>query len=110
MPGRTIKKTVVEEAQDSPGVVAYRVGQVEIVLKEGFSGLHDKIDRLADNFVPLQAFDEALNKAEEIHTDYEQRLRSQEKFMNRLEGAIKVLYAVATLLCVLIGALWWLKA
>lgn len=41
--------------------------------------------------------------------DHESRLRSTEKDINYGKGAIKVLYAAATLLSVAVGALWWVK-
>lgn len=109
MPRKTITKTIVEEPKDAPGVVAYRVGEVEKALKEGFAGLHQKMDELKDGFVSHAQFEEVLSEAQKTHKDYEDRLRSLEKDRNRFKGAVAVLYALAIIIVGLVGALWWTR-
>lgn len=109
MPRKTITKTVVEEPKDAPSVVAYRVGEVEKAVTEGFKSLHSKLEELKDGFVSHQQFEESVQERVKVTDDMEKRLRSLEKDRNRAKGAIAVLYALALLLLGLVGALWWTK-
>ena len=75
---------------DSPAVIAYRLGQVENAVKEGFSSHNEKLDTIVNNFATksdFQAIDKRL-------TD----LESDRKWLVRL-----IIGSVATSLLALIG-------
>jgi hypothetical protein len=45
-----INKEAINSDVDSPAVIAYRVGQVESAVKEGFAAHGKKLDALVNNF------------------------------------------------------------
>lgn len=54
--------------------------------------------------------EEVKNMREQVTStvlDHEARLRLVEKAIDRGEGALKVVYALLTLIALTLGALWW---
>jgi hypothetical protein len=75
---------------DSPAVIAYRLGQVEAAVKEGFQSHNEKLDAIVNNFATKADY---LNLDKRL-TDIE----SDRKWLVRL-----IVGAVATSLLALIG-------
>ena len=116
------KKTVVQETtehveitspDDSPKVIAYRVGQVEQTMNKGFEKLHNKLEELKDGFVSHEEMAKLIQESTKIHEDHENRIRSLETSRNKGLGALATWQQLLVLLGVvaaIIGALWWIKA
>jgi len=49
-------KTEISDPDNAPGVIAYRVGQLEKTVIQGFKEHNDKLDSLANNFVSVADF------------------------------------------------------
>lgn len=111
-------KTVVQELpEDDPKVIAYRMGQLEKVVKEsttaqtaGFATVHEKLDNLNSHFVSHDQMKEIEDIGNKVHEDHERRLRSLEKDRNRGKGALGIISFLLVFLAALVGALWWIKA
>ena len=79
-----------DNTPDSPAVIAYRLGQVENAVKEGFSSHNEKLDAIVNNFATKsesRALDARLTS-----------LESDRKWIVRL-----IIGAVSTSLLALIG-------
>jgi hypothetical protein len=115
----TRTETIVKETKvgddNTPGIVAYRVGQLEQAIK----AYTDKFDDLIKGFVTEKELHDAKLQAAEEHKqlwdkvnvtshtvqslrDDNEQLKGATKL---LKGAVAFLMAVATL----VGALWWVK-
>lgn len=53
--------------EDSPAVLAYRVGQLEKSSREGFKALSDKLDAMNENFATHKDIEVAKEQAEAEH-------------------------------------------
>lgn len=53
--------------EDSPAVLAYRVGQLEKSSREGFKALSDKLDAMSENFATHKDIEVAKEQAEAEH-------------------------------------------
>lgn len=63
---------------DSPNVVAYRVGELEKTVAQGFLTIHNKLDELRDGFVSHEQLDEHQKKADLIHAEQGRRIKKLE--------------------------------
>lgn len=66
------KVTHIEESQpvqDTADVVAYRVGQLENVVKEGFKEHNDKLDKIVANFATASALEEVDKRVTSLESD-----------------------------------------
>ena len=79
-----------DNSPDSPAVIAYRLGQVENAVKEGFTAHNEKLDAIITNFATKGDF---LNLDKRVVS-----LESDRKWLVRL-----IVGAVATSLLALIG-------
>lgn len=73
------------DPNDSPNVLAYRVGQLEKIVAEGFAKvdgnfatMHAKLDMLKDGFVSHEQLAEAVKQGQIVHSDHERRIASLE--------------------------------
>ena len=107
------KTTIIqEEPKDSPDVIAYRVGELEKSVNEGFKTVHQKLDELKDGFVTHEQFEKEVKEAGKLHANHETRIQKLEQKSDRFEGAItllKVIGSVLTVIGIVIGALWWTR-
>jgi hypothetical protein len=74
-------KIVTEESvepNNHPNVLAYRVGQLEKTVNEGFITLHSKLDTLRDGFVSHEQMAEAIKQSDIVHADFERRISKLE--------------------------------
>lgn len=73
---RTEEVTMIDD--NSPGIVAYRVSQLEKTQKEGFLALNDKLEGIVQGFVTEKEMADAKVAAAEKHADMERRLTKLE--------------------------------
>jgi lipid A disaccharide synthetase len=121
---KTQKSTVIQETStgpndDSPGVVAYRVGRLEVAVREGFLTQAEQLRNIVDGFVTEKELTEAKAAGDEIHqrlteqtNNHDNRLRTIEDDLNQTKGAVNIMkLALTTLSAVaaVVGALWWVK-
>lgn len=81
------KTTVVQKTEEivdenSPGIVAYRVGKLEEATTNGFNGLKDEIKALKDSFITEQRFADAEKASEAIHQSLSIRIGKIEKWLD----------------------------
>lgn len=106
----TLEKVEITNPEDGADVVAYRVGQVEAAVKEGFEKLHLKLEELKDGFVSHEELAKVVLAGKEIHDDHEDRLRALEETKNKGLGALATWQQLLILLAAIgaiIGGLWW---
>ena len=60
---------------DDPKVLAYRVGQLEVAVKEGFDIVTTKIDNISKNFVSKRELEELEERASIEHRRIEQKIK-----------------------------------
>lgn len=69
---------------ETPGVIAYRVGQLEKTQAEGFAALNAKLDVIASNFVTKGEMVAAQTAADKEHEVIYGRIAENEKDINDL--------------------------
>ncbi|MDR6794746.1 hypothetical protein J2W89_003928 [Pseudarthrobacter oxydans] len=88
--------------RDNPAVLAYRVGQLEIAMKdaalaqresteshkEGVKELVTKMDTYALNFATKIDLEQAQRDADKVHAQYDKRLEAQDQEIEGLKGTI----------------------
>jgi hypothetical protein len=106
------KQTVITEqevpipADAAPNVVAYRVGQLEVVVDKGFKALHEKLDELRDGFINHEQFDEAQKQNAQARAEIERRVYRLERWndwLARLVIGAVVLAIIALVINTKIG-------
>jgi hypothetical protein len=64
--------TIVEEppmSENTPGVVAYRVGQLEEAVKAGFKEHNEKLDRFTDSFATKKDLSNVVGRLKDLESD-----------------------------------------
>ena len=56
-----------QQGEDSPAVLAYRVGRLEIASREGFKQLGEKLENMSSNFATHKDIEVAKNQAKLEH-------------------------------------------
>ena len=59
---KQIVKTEITDPDNNPGVIAYRVGQLEKTVIEGFRAHNEKLDVLTQNFATKEELRSVQNK------------------------------------------------
>ena len=78
---------LADNSPDSPAVVAYRLSQVEVAVKDGFEAHNEKLDKIVNNF--------ATNERHNALDVRVQSLESDRKWLVRLVIATVVLSVLA---------------
>lgn len=111
------KQEPLPNHEDAPNVVAYRVGQLEKAVKEGFADLKQMNADLIKGVVTQKEMTEYRREQLEEHAGFNDRLgkletesaRSKEQ-RERFIGAVDLIKNIAAVLVGLgavIGGLWW---
>lgn len=58
-----------DNSPDSPAVIAYRLGQVEGAVKDGFKAHNDKLDSIINNFAPKEALATLSARVDSLESD-----------------------------------------
>jgi len=72
-------------SEDSPTVLAYRVGQLEKSSREGFKALSDKLDNMTDNFATHKDIEVAHDQAEMEHRAIYNELEDVKEDVKKLQ-------------------------
>ena len=112
----TNQKTIIEQniktelpVEDSPAVVAYRVGRLEEAVEKGFSHVNEKLDELSGFMTEEDAnklVDDTVKRERErsdaIHEDHESRISKLESFKGGVITTIAK-YAVTAMALMLLS-------
>ena len=76
--------------EDSPAVLAYRVGQLEKSTAAGFKLLGDKLDKMSCTFVTFKDLDNAMLDARTIHDNIQEDIKNiqRQKWIQNTLSAI----------------------
>lgn len=103
MPRRTIKtEETIVDPDNSPTVVAYRTGQLEKAVSEGFKAVHEKLDLLRDGFVSHEELAESVKQGELVHANHDRRIRKLEGW-NSWVVKIVLLAVILAILGLILG-------
>lgn len=90
--------------EDSPAVIAYRVGKLEEAVSTGFSSVNDKLDKLG-GFVTKEDAEQIVKaereRADAIHEDLDERLTDVETWREKIVTNIAKWTVIALVLMVL---------
>lgn len=108
-----IKQTthIVEDLgpENSPAVIAYRVGKLEQTVSEGFSQINTKLDKL-DGFITKKEAEKIVEEerkdAAEVHKGLSDRIEKLEDWKDGLVG--KIAGAAVVMLVLMLLALYGL--
>ena len=95
---QTIIKTKESDESDenSPGIVAYRVGKLEIAVAHGLELVNEKLDTLANNF----ATKSELREVRKDLDDVSKSIRELEKSVSDLTIIRKLVYGFSGLILI----------
>ena len=111
----TNSKTIIEQniktelpVEDSPAVVAYRVGRLEEAVEKGFSHINEKLDELS-GFITDEEANRLVNdtvkrereRADTVHQDHEKRITKLESFKGGIVTTIAKYAVIALVLMIL---------
>jgi hypothetical protein len=74
-----------QQGEDSPAVLAYRVGQLEKSSREGFKALFEKLDMMSKNFATHKDIEVAKNQAEMEHKAIYEEIEDVKKDVQSLQ-------------------------
>lgn len=104
MPKTTVKTEIVEP-DNAPGVIAYRVAQLEKTVITGFKEHNEKLDTLVNNFASKEEVRELMVKVAE----HSREIKGLTATDNRQQGAIdtsrRLTAAAITILGIIVTAL-----
>lgn len=66
---RQTVKTEISEPDNNPGVIAYRVGQLERTVVQGFKEHNEKLDALVNNFTPISDHNALVSRVVSLESD-----------------------------------------
>lgn len=66
---RQTVKTEIQDPDNAPGVIAYRVGQLEQTVKQGFKDHNDKLDGLINGFATKEEMATVKADVESLKAD-----------------------------------------
>lgn len=72
-------------SENSPAVLAYRVGQLEKASREGFQKLSDKLEQMADVFATHKDIEVAKEQAEMEHKSIYEEIEDIKKDVQKLQ-------------------------
>lgn len=110
-----VKEEVPTDAEDSPMVLAYRVGRLEKAQEAGFKHISDELKDLKAGFVTTKELEEEVDKAKLIHDGMTQEYRAADKALDarlqRIESVFNLIGKIIiwVIVCALL-ALLGLKA
>lgn len=95
-----------QQGEDSPAVLAYRVGRLEVASREGFKALGEKLENMSTNFATHKDIEVAKTQAkleheaiyvelEDIKTDV-QSLKKKTWIQNTLSAVFGAILALLT--------------
>lgn len=76
----TVTKEVAVDEHDSPAVLAYRVGRLEITQAERFNSLEAKLDNITTGFVTTAQLLAAQTRADDKHREQDRAIRALESW------------------------------
>jgi hypothetical protein len=65
----TITRETGMPADEAPNIVAYRVGQLEQAVKDGFKSHNDKLDELVNNFASVTDLKNVSDRVSDLEND-----------------------------------------
>ena len=91
----TVEQTIKTElpVEDSPAVIAYRVGKLEEAIDHGFASVNEKLDKLDGFLLRDEAYrivEEERKTSKEAHTRLSDRLKALEDWKNGIVNKIAV--------------------
>lgn len=95
--------------KDTLEVVAYRMGEAETAIREGFLTMHKKLDDMNNHFVSREELKSLEEQSSKLHDDHENRLRRLEESVFSNLGGLNAIKVAFLILAALIGALWWAR-
>lgn len=82
-----------DNSPDSPAVIAYRLGQVENAVKDGFSAHNIKLDNLINNFATKSEVLEVKSKASDEHLRIWNELKRVSNEVTSVQGTVDTISA-----------------
>lgn len=96
----------VPNQDDSPNVVAFRVGLLEKQLDKRFDTFEAKLDQLGGSFVSIETIEQLKKDAEEQHLDFHRRITRLERLMATYPVVKNIVFgAVGLTLTAVFGAI-----
>ena len=85
--------------EDSPAVLAYRVGQLEKSTAAGFKTLGEKLDKMSCTFVTFKDLENALTNADIAHKELQEEIDSVKK-QKWIQNTLSAVFGVVITLLV----------